>query len=56
MKLLLECINCEKYQWELCGGVKVVAVFPGLQQGYMNHKNIVNTTCLIKQVVFDYIL
>jgi len=31
-------INLKKYQWELCGGVKVAALFTGLQQGYMNHK------------------
>jgi hypothetical protein len=34
MKLLLYCVNCKKYQWQLCGDLAVVAVLLGLQQGY----------------------
>jgi hypothetical protein len=26
MKLLLNCVNYKKYQWQLCGDMKVVAV------------------------------
>jgi hypothetical protein len=33
MKLLLNCINCKKYQWQLCRDLKVV-IFLGQQQGY----------------------
>jgi hypothetical protein len=33
-KLLLNCVNYKKYQWQLCGDLKVVAVFLGMQQGY----------------------
>jgi hypothetical protein len=34
MKLLLNCVNYKKYQWQLCGDLKVVAVLLALQQGY----------------------
>jgi hypothetical protein len=34
MKLILNCVNYKKYQWQLCGDLKVVAVLLGLQQGY----------------------
>jgi hypothetical protein len=27
MKLIGNCINCNKYQFQLCGGLKVVTVF-----------------------------
>jgi hypothetical protein len=33
MKLLLNCVNYKKYQWQLYGDLKVVAVLLGLQQG-----------------------
>jgi hypothetical protein len=35
MKRLLNCTNCKKYHWQHCGDMKVVAIFLGLQQGYM---------------------
>jgi hypothetical protein len=31
IKLLLNCVNYKKYQWQLCGDLKVVAVLLGLQ-------------------------
>jgi hypothetical protein len=31
MKLLLEKIQCEKYNWKLCGDLKVIAHLLGLQ-------------------------
>jgi hypothetical protein len=34
MKLLLNCVNYKKYQWQLCEVLKVAAVFLGQQQGY----------------------
>ena len=34
MKLLLEKIQYEKYNWNICGDFKVVAVLLGLQLGY----------------------
>jgi hypothetical protein len=34
MKLLLNCVNYKKYQWQLCGDLKVTGVLLGLQQGY----------------------
>jgi hypothetical protein len=34
MELLLNCVNYKKYQRQLCGDLKVVAVLVGLQQGY----------------------
>jgi hypothetical protein len=34
MTPLLNCANFKKYQWQLCGDLKVVAVLLGLQQGY----------------------
>jgi hypothetical protein len=34
MKLLLNCVNYKKYQWQLCGDLKVVVLLLGLQQGY----------------------
>jgi hypothetical protein len=34
MKLLLNCVNYKKYQMQLCGDLKVVALLLGLQQGY----------------------
>jgi hypothetical protein len=33
-KLLLNCVNYKKYQWQLYGDLKVVDVLLGLQQGY----------------------
>jgi hypothetical protein len=34
IKLLLNCVNYKKCQWQLFGDLKVVAVLLGLQQGY----------------------
>jgi len=35
VKIIRNCINCNKYQWQLCGGLKVVTMFLGPQQGYI---------------------
>jgi hypothetical protein len=34
MKLLLEKIQYEKYNWNICGDLKVIALLLGLQLGY----------------------
>jgi hypothetical protein len=34
MKQLLDSINYDKFKWQLCGDLKVVAILLGLQQGY----------------------
>jgi hypothetical protein len=34
MKILLNCINYKKYQWQFYGNLKFVAIFLGLQRGY----------------------
>jgi len=34
MKLLLEKIQYEKYNWNFCGDLKVIALLLGLQFGY----------------------
>jgi hypothetical protein len=34
MKLLLEMILYEKYKWNICGDLIVIALFFGLQLGY----------------------
>ena len=34
MKQLLDSINYDKYKWQLCGDLKVLAILLGLQQGY----------------------
>jgi hypothetical protein len=37
MKLLLEKIHCEKYTWNICGNLKVIALLLGLQLGYTKY-------------------
>jgi hypothetical protein len=34
MKFILEMIQYEKYNWNICGDLKVIAVLLGLQLGY----------------------
>jgi hypothetical protein len=34
MKLILEKIQYEKYTWNICGDLKVIALVLGLQLGY----------------------
>jgi len=36
MKLLLEKFQYEKYNWHMCGDLKVIAFLVGLQLGYTN--------------------
>lgn len=35
MKLRLDCTNYEKYKWQLCGDLNVIAILFGPQQGYI---------------------
>jgi hypothetical protein len=37
MKLLLEKIHYEKYKWNICGDLKVIALLLGLQLGNTNY-------------------
>ena len=33
MKILMEAINYDKFKWQICGDLKVIALLLGLQQG-----------------------
>jgi len=33
MKILMEAINYDKFKWQICGDLKVIALLFGLQQG-----------------------
>jgi hypothetical protein len=37
MKLLLEKIHYEKYKWNICGDLKVIALLLGVQLGYTKY-------------------
>ena len=37
MKQLLQCINYERYCWQLCGDFKVIAILLGFQPGYTKY-------------------
>jgi hypothetical protein len=37
MKLLLEKIHYEKYKWNICGDLKVIALLLGLKLGYTKY-------------------
>ena len=34
MKILMEVINYDKFKWQICGDLKVIALLLGLQQGF----------------------
>jgi len=37
MKILMEVINYDKFKWQICGDLKVIALLPGLQQGFTKY-------------------
>ena len=37
MQKLLLCLQYDKYQWQLCGDLKVIAILTGLQQGFTKY-------------------
>jgi len=34
MKILMEAINYDKFKWQICGDLNVIALLLGLQQGF----------------------
>ena len=34
MKILMEAINYDKFKWQICGDLKVIALLLGRQQGF----------------------
>ena len=34
MKILMEAINYDKFKWQICGDIKVIALLLGLQKGF----------------------
>jgi hypothetical protein len=37
MKILMEAINCDKFKWQICGDLKVIALLLGLQQVFTKY-------------------
>jgi hypothetical protein len=37
MKILMEAINYDKFKWQICGDLKVIALLLGLQQGFTKY-------------------
>mgnify|MGYP003623728426 FL=1 len=37
IKVLINCLNYDKYKWCICADLKVVAIILGLQQGYTKY-------------------
>jgi len=37
MKILIEAINYNKFKWQICGDLKVIALLLGLQQGFTKY-------------------
>jgi len=37
MKILMGAINCDKFKWQICGDLKVIALLLGLQQGFTKY-------------------
>jgi len=37
MNILLEAINYDKFKWQICGDLKVIALRLGLQQGFTKY-------------------
>jgi len=44
MNILLEAINYDKFKWQICGDLKVIALLLGLQQGFTKYCCFVNGT------------
>jgi len=37
MKIMMEAINYDKFKWQICGDLKVIALLLGLQQGFTKY-------------------
>jgi len=37
MKIQMEAINYDKFKWQICGDLKVIALLFGLQQGFTKY-------------------
>jgi hypothetical protein len=37
MKILMEAINYDKFKWQICGDLKVIALLLGLEQGFTKY-------------------
>jgi hypothetical protein len=37
MKILMKAINYDKFKWQICGDLKVIALLLGLQQRFTKH-------------------
>jgi len=37
MKILMEAINYDKFKWQFCGDLKVIALLLGLKQGFTKY-------------------
>jgi len=37
MRILMEAINYDKFKWQICGDLKVIALLLGLQQGFTKY-------------------
>jgi hypothetical protein len=37
MKILMEAINYNKFKWQICGDLKVIALLLGLKQGFIKY-------------------
>ena len=37
MKILMEAINYDKFKWQICGDIKVIALLHGLEQGFTKY-------------------
>jgi len=37
MKILMEAINYDKFKWQICGDLKVIALLLGLQQRFAKY-------------------
>ena len=37
LKILMEAINYNKFKWQICGDLKVIALLLGLQQGFTKY-------------------
>ena len=37
MKIPMEAINYDKFKWQICGDLKVIALLLGLQQGFTKY-------------------
>jgi len=37
VKILIEAINDDKFKWQICDGLKIIALLLGLQQGFTKY-------------------